>query len=132
MSGAFFMPPIPIPMMEVPTALLALGLIGFEIVHGTNSLLCKKQSQVVDHVLVNESGLRIGIRTTQEGKIELLVDEEELREKEGLELNDFQEQVQKQYGYVQLVNRLKSEGYEVVEETEETDETVRLVVRRWR
>ena len=132
MSGAFFMPPIPIPFMEIPTALFALGLLGFEMVQGATSLACRNKSEVVDHVLVNESGLRIGVRQTSEGKLELLVDEEELRKKEGLEVKDLEKQVQQKYGYAQVISRLKAEGYQVVEEMEQSDETIKLVVRRWR
>jgi lauroyl/myristoyl acyltransferase len=132
MSGGFFMPAIPIPFMEIPTAIMALGILGFELAQGVSTLVTAKRQQVVDHVLVNENGLRIGVRQTKEGKLELLVDEDELREKEGMELKDFHQEVQKQYQYVQLMERLKAEGYTVVEETEEANETVRLVVRRWR
>lgn len=132
MSGVGFFPPVPIPMMEIPTAIFALSLLGFELLHGTRTLLCRKNSEIVDHVFINETGLRIGIRQSKDGKMELLVDEEELRKKEGLEIKDFEEKVQKQYGYARLMERLRADGYTVVEETEEADETVRLVVRRWR
>ncbi len=126
------MPPVPIPFMEFPTAVIAFSMLGFEILQGIKTYVGSKVTQQVDHVMVNENGLRIGVRHTKEGKLELLVDEEELREKEGIELKEFEENVQKKYQYTQLMERLQAEGYTVVEETEEANETIRLVVRRWR
>ncbi len=132
MSGGFMMPPVPIPFMEIPTAIVALGMLGFEVVQGINTLVNANRNELVENILVNENGLRIGVRTNREGRLELLVDEDELREKEGLEIKEFHQQIQKNYAYVKLMERLKAEGYTVVEETEEANETVRVVVRRWR
>ena len=132
MSGGFFLAPVPIPFMEIPTALIALGLLGFELAQGIGILKTGRMNEQVEHVLVNENGLRIGVRKNAEGQLELLVDEEELREREGIEIGEFNNQVQQRYGYVQLMDRLKAEGYTIVEETEEENETIRVVVRRWR
>jgi len=132
MSCGFMMPPVPIPFMEIPTAIVALGMLGFEVVQGINTLVNANRNELVENILVNENGLRIGVRTNREGRLELLVDEDELREKEGLEIKEFNQQIQKNYAYVKLMERLKAEGYTVVEETEEANETVRVVVRRWR
>jgi hypothetical protein len=129
MSGCGFFPPVIIPMMELPTAMIALGMLGFELVQGLYQVA---NACTVDHVLQNKSGLKIGLRKTKKGKLELLVDEDELREKEGIELKDFKNQFQQRYAYAKLVERLKAEGYTMVEEKEETNETIRLVVRRWR
>jgi lauroyl/myristoyl acyltransferase len=132
MSGfAAFMPPI-IPMMELPTMFIAFGLMGFELLQGLQQVSCGRRTLDVDHVLVNNNGLRIGVRKNRQGKIELLVDENELREKEGIELKEFTKQVQKRYAYAHLMERLKAEGYTLVEEKEEANESIRLVVRRWR
>ena len=132
MSGMVLIPPAIIPAMQIPTALIAFGMLGFEVVQGAKALVCGRKQDIVDHVLVNESGLRIGVRKNKEGKLELLVDENELRTKEGLELKEFEQQVQQKYAYAELMKRLQAEGYQVVEETEEAEDTVRLVVRRWR
>ena len=132
MSGVMFMPPVIIPMMEIPTAIIALSMLGFELVQGVRNVSCARNLMEVDHVMVSESGLKIGIRVNKKGRLELLVDEEELRAKEGIELKEFTKQVQKRYAYAALMERLKAEGYTVVEETAKEDETIRLVVRRWR
>jgi hypothetical protein len=132
MSGCFFLPPIVIPLMEIPTALIAFSMLGYELVRGVHDFSCSRNVVNVDYVLKNESGLKIGIRKTREGKLELLVDEDELREKEGIELKEFRQQVQQKYSYIKLMDRLKAEGYTVVEEKEEANESIRLVVRRWR
>jgi len=132
MSGCFFGPPILIPMMELPTAMIALGMLGFELVQGLYQVANVKAFCNVDHVLQNKSGLKIGLRMNKKGKLELLVDEDDLRAKEGIELKDFKNQFQQRYAYAKLVERLKAEGYTMVEEKEETNETIRLVVRRWR
>jgi len=132
MSGFFLAPPVLVPFMEIPTALIALGYLGFEVAGGIHSVACNRKKQIVDHVLVSKSGLQIGVRLDAEGRLELLVDEDELRTREGLELQDFEKQVQQKYQYAELLERLKSEGYTVVEENEESDQTIRLVVRRWR
>jgi len=126
------MPAVPIPFMEIPTAIMALGMLGFELMQGVSILVNSKLNRAVDHVLVNENGLKIGVIQTKDGKLELLVDEDELREKEGMELKEFHEEVQKRYQYTQLIKRLQADGFSVVEETEEANETIRLVVRRWR
>jgi hypothetical protein len=133
MSGCGFMPPIIIPMMEIPTAMIALGMLGFELVQGLSQISNAARTTCdVDHVLINKSGLKIGLRKDRKGKLELLIDEDELRQKEGIELKEFRNQFQKRYAYAKLVERLKAEGYTLVEEKEETNETIRLVVRRWR
>jgi len=133
MSGGFFVPPVPIPFMEIPTAIIALGMLGFELAAGAKDLMYMNQRVNVQHVLVNESGLRIGVRVdTKTGLMELLVNEEELREKEGIEIKQFEETVQKNYQYTQVMNRLKAEGFTIVEEKQEANETVKVVVRRWR
>jgi hypothetical protein len=132
MSGCFFAPPVLIPMMEIPTAFIAFGMLGFELVKGLHDFNCMGKTNLVDHVLTNKSGLKIGIRKNKQGKLEILVDEDELRAKEGIELKEFKQQIQQKYAYTQLLNRLKAEGYTVVEEKEEANESIRLVVRRWR
>jgi len=132
MSGCFFLPPVIIPMMEIPTAMIAFSMLGFELIRGLRDFTCENNIREVDYVLKNESGLKLGIRKNKQGKLEILVDEDELREKEGIELKEFKQQVQKRYSYVKLMERLKAEGYTVVEEKEEANESIRLVVRRWR
>ena len=132
MSGVLFFPPVMIPTMEIPTLFIAFGMMGFQLIQGLTQVNCARKVLTVDHVLINENGLRIGIRKNKAGKLELLVDEDELREKEGIELKEFSKQVQKRYSYVKLMDRLKAEGYTLVEEKEEANETIRLVVRRWR
>jgi hypothetical protein len=132
MSGCFFALPVLIPVMEIPTTFVALGMLGFELVKNLRDFTCANNTSEVDHVFRNKSGLKIGIRKNKQGKLELLVDEDELRAKEGIELKEFKQQIQKQYAYVQLKDRLKAEGYTVVEEKEEANESIRLVVRRWR
>ncbi len=118
--------------MEIPTAMIALGMLGFEVARGVTIYASSTTNQQVSHVLVNENGLRIGINQNAQGQLELLVDEEELREKEGIEIKELETELQKNYQYVQLMDRLKAEGYTIVEETEEAEDTVRVLVRRWR
>ena len=139
MSGGFFIAPplippggpLPVPFLEVPTLLLALGLLGFEIVQGVNVIACANRNVVVDHVLRNENGLQIGVKQTADG-LQIVLDEEEVRAKEGVEAKELKARFQQKFAYVNVVQRLKAEGYQVVEENEEADNTIRLVVRRWR
>jgi hypothetical protein len=132
MSGLVVLPIIFIPSMQAVVATSALALLGYNIVAGSDKLFCGGKTVAADHVLESESGLQIGVRTTKDGKLELLVDEDELRTKEGLDLKEFEEQLQQKYQYVKLKEQLEADGYSVVEETEEENETIRLVVRRWR
>jgi hypothetical protein len=132
MSGFLLIPTILIPSMGTVVATAALGLLGFNVLSEATSLLCGRKRIVADIVLESESGLQIGVRKNRDGTLELLVDEDELRVKEGIELKEFEEQIQQKYAYVKLLDQLKAEGYQVVEESEEEGETIRLVVRRWR
>jgi len=140
MSGYFHVPmppvppsaPAPIPFLEVPMVLLALGLLGFELVQGIGVIVCANRQVTVNHLMVNENGLRVGVVQKTDGTLELVFDEEELREREGIEVKEFTTRFQQKYAYASLMRRLKAEGYSVVEEVEEADDTIRLVVRRWR
>ena len=132
MSGIVVLPIIFIPTMEGVLATAALSLLGYNIVQDAGNLTCAGKTVTADHVLESESGLQIGVRTRRDGTLELLIDEDELRTKEGLDLKEFEEQLQQKYAYVKLKKQLEAEGYQVVEETEEEGETIRLVVRRWR
>jgi len=140
MSGGFFVPappippigPLPLPFTEVPTVFLALGLLGFELVQGATIIACANHNVVVDHVLQNENGLRVGVKQLADGQLQIVLDEEEVRAKEGIEANELKKRFQQKLSYARVVERLKAEGYQVVEETEEANETIRLVVRRWR
>ena len=54
MSGGFFVPPVPIPFMEIPTAIIALGMLGFEIAAGAKDLMYMNQRVNVQHVTCHE------------------------------------------------------------------------------
>jgi lauroyl/myristoyl acyltransferase len=127
-----FVFPVLIPAMEIPTAVIALTMLGFELVSAVSSISDHARSLNVDQVMVNKAGLKVGLRTGKNGKLELVIDEEQLRKKEGIELKDFKKQLQHKYAYARMLERLKAQGYSVVEEENIESKRIRLVVRRWR
>jgi len=132
MSGIAVVHPISIALMELPIAISALGHLGYELIRGVTEFRCGKNVLDADYVFRSKSGLKIALRKDKHGKLELLVDKEELRKKEGIEVKELERQIQRRYAYVNLMEKLKAEGYTVVEEEHREDETIRLVVRRWR
>ena len=126
-----FVFPVLIPAMEIPTAIIALTMLGFELVSAVSSISDHARS-LSDQVMVNKSGLKVGLRTGKNGKLELVIDEEQLRKKEGIELKVFKKQLQHKYAYARMLERLKVQGYSVVEEENLESKRIRLVVRRWR
>ena len=124
--------PFMVAEMEMVTVKEVLELMGFQVAPGVKRFTCTTNAMNVDQVMVNKEGLKIALRKNKKGKLELAVDEEELRKKEGIELKDFTKKVQRGYSYVTLKKQLTAEGYTVVEENRREDETIRLVVQRWR
>lgn len=93
-------------------------------VHG-----CTSKADIVCSSKVN-SKLDIGFRKRKDGSYECIADWDEL-EKSGLKREEFMKELSQKYMYLKTVDAAQKEGYQVVEEKNETDGSIRIVLRKF-
>ena len=81
-------------------------------------------------VIDTKSSFDIGIVQTAEG-YSLIGDWEMLQVRAGIEQEDFMNTLNKKYAYTKILEEIGKQGYQVVEETEDATQTVKVRVRRW-
>jgi hypothetical protein len=77
-------------------------------------------------VVVNHRHVAFGLRETPEGAYEVIGDDMQMRQIEGV-LN----QMQQRYAYHKVLEETAKAGFDLVEEKTGRDNVIRLTVRRW-
>jgi hypothetical protein len=81
-------------------------------------------------VIDTKSTYDIGIVQTADG-YSLIGDWDMLQVRAGIEKEDFLNTLNKKYAYTKILEEISKQGYTVVEETEDAQQTVKVRVRRW-
>ncbi len=124
-------PPIPIPILEFPTLILLLGSFGYEAIKGYRQIKMQKVGVAKAQAFRSPNGVDVEIGLTEKGELQVCVDEDELRAKEGIEREELAEQIIQAYTYKKVVEKLEKQGYSVIEEQEVDSGTIKLVVQKW-
>ena len=82
----------------------------------------------VSILIRTESGVSIGFQRKKDGTLALISDAGAAGERQRQEAVNA---IRRQYAYRTVVQRLKQQGYTLVEEKKMEDNSVRLVLRRW-
>ena len=111
----------------------ALAELGFKAINDLKMVRgmrgCTEEADIVFESQVSGE-LDIGFRKTEEGHYECIADWDAL-EAEGMDRNEFISQVNQKYTYLKTLNEAQKEGYNVVEETTETDGSIRVILRKY-
>ena len=132
-AGASAVLPVFGVMLEGAILVQALAELGFmaisdmRMVRGVHG--CTEEADIVCESQVSRE-LDIGFRKTEEGCFECIADWDAL-EAEGMDRNEFISQVNQKYTYLKTLNEAQKEGYNVVEETNETDGSIRVILRKY-
>lgn len=71
----------------------------------------------------------IGVRKTHAGEYELVADWSELEDR--MDTEAFMEKLTQRYAYHTVIEQIKSQGYNLDEQTQEEDGTIRMQVSSW-
>ena len=129
MSGIIGVAPLPI--FEFAMVAHLLGQMGYEIAQASRHVKAIRSGWVQGSAFRSPKGVDIEVGLTKEGKLQLFVDEAELRAKEGIEEKDLAEKIVQGYTYQKVIEKLQSQGYTLVEEQQLDEGTIKLVVRKW-
>ena len=129
MSG--FIGVSPIPIFEFALIGRLLAELGYDMVKASSQVKALRSGWAKGSMFRSPNGVEIEVGVTKEGKLQLFVDEEQLRAKEGIEEKDLAEQIVQGYTYKKVIEKLQAQGYTLVEEQQLDEGTIKLVVRRW-
>lgn len=131
MSGFIAAGAMAIPPLAFPTLILILGHLGYELMGGFKAASALAETKARGSVFRSANGVEVELSITEDGQIDLCVNEEELRAKEGIEREELVDKIIQGYTHVKVIEDLQAQGYTVVEEEELDTGTIRLVVRKW-
>jgi hypothetical protein len=131
MSGFCIIPPFPVTPLAFPALAILLSQLGYEMVQGYRKVKASGKAQANSAVFRSANGVDVEVKVDGEGKIELCVDEEELRAKEGIEREELAGKIVQGFSYQKVIEELEAKGYTIVEEQELDTGSIRLVVRKW-
>ncbi|HEY8369001.1 MAG TPA: DUF1257 domain-containing protein [Thermodesulfobacteriota bacterium] len=109
----------------------ALADLGYAVVEGETQIRgWRNTSQSVD-IAARLGAFDIGFRRGADGTYDAVADWWGVKTYEGLSQADFMRRVTQRYAYHKVIGEASRQGYTVVEEQNEADQSIRLVVRRW-
>lgn len=85
----------------------------------------------VEVVVKDSNGRDIGFAKDKNGNYQVLADSKGLNTAQLKNQNDLVNKIRQKYAYNNVVNELKKQGYVIAEEEKCTNNTVRLVARKW-
>jgi hypothetical protein len=83
-----------------------------------------------DMVIDTKSSYDIGVVKSVDG-YELIGDWDMLQVRAGVEQDEFVCDVDKKYAYYRVMDEVKKQGYEVIEDSENAEQVLTVKVRRW-
>lgn len=106
--------------------------MGFSVKQGVTQVRGYQGDRVeAEMVIDTKSSFDIGVVKTVDG-YELVGDWDMLQVRAGIEQDEFVCDLNKKYAYYRIMNEVKKQGYDVVEESENEQQVVTVKVRRWR
>lgn len=126
-----------VPIVEAALLFLVLEELGV-VVDRSRRLM-----EVLDHqgrakrveaMAETQEGIRLGIRRTEDGRLEILPDWSGARDREEFsrKVERVRNKIRQRYSYHKVKQEVEKRGLSVVEEQELPDGSIRLVVRSWR
>lgn len=82
-------------------------------------------------VIDTKSSYDIGVVKTAQG-YELIGDWSMLEVRAGIEQEEFVGELNKKYAYYRVMDEVKKQGYDIVEDSENEEQVMTVKVRRWR
>jgi hypothetical protein len=115
-------------------ALKMLSLTFIEAAEGQTLTLkgYSKKEEITDCVLEIKTGssYSIGLRKKEQG-YEMVADWWAIETFTGQKRDDIINKISRRYAYEMVMDKIKTMGYSVVEEEEDTKNNLRIMVRRW-
>ncbi|MEP0814242.1 MAG: DUF1257 domain-containing protein [bacterium] len=130
MSGIFVVDTL---LFETVFLIKALEELGCMILHEAKEIRgvagCRENVEFAARVN-SASPVDIGFRKRKDGSYEILADWMEA-EKAGIEKEKFVNELTQKYAYLKAVDEAQKQGYSLVEEKNETDGSIRVVLRKY-
>lgn len=121
-------------LSHLKKALEVLGIVYNEAKEGkTLSLIGYEKHEVIEDCILEiktNSKYSVGIRKKGES-LEVVADWWAIETFTGEKQDDFMNKITRQYAYETIMDKVKSLGYEIVQEEQDVRENVRVTVRRW-
>lgn len=109
----------------------ALTDLGYSVAEGEATVRGWRNTAQTADLAARLGAFDIGFRQAADGTYEAVADWWGVKTYEGVSQQDFMRRVTQRYAYHKVVGEAGRQGYSVVEETNEADQSIRLVVRRW-
>ena len=105
--------------------------MGFSFIEGATH--CRGyQGELTEAIAVIDTKTSYDIGIVQEGDTYSLIgDWSMLQVRAGIEQDEFVSELNKKYAYYRVMDEVKKQGYEIVEDTENEEQVVTVKVRRW-
>ena len=88
-------------------------------------------SEEVDLVVETGTPYNIGLRKTPQGVYEIVADWWGVETRTGIAQARFLRELNQRYAYHKVLTEVKKQGFSVAEDEVTSDNTIRLVVRKW-
>lgn len=90
-----------------------------------------QENHEVDALVRTESGRQIGFQAQKDGTYKIITDFEGLTPTQLKKDEDLIHQIKQRYAYNVIKGELKKQGYNIVEEKNLEDKTIKITARRW-
>lgn len=111
-------------------ALVELGhIVHMQVKEVKDAKGCREQVDFVVQV-GKAKGIDIGFKKIEDGSYQFIADWEAL-EKRGVSQKAFVEEVSQKYSYLKAMDEAGKQGYRLVEEKNETDGSIKVILRRY-
>ena len=109
----------------------ALADLGYAVADGEASIRgWRNTSQEVD-VAARLGAFDVGFRRGTDGTYDAVADWWGVKTYEGVAQGDFMRRLTQRYAYHKVVGEARKQGYALVDEENQADQSIRLVVRKW-
>ncbi len=109
----------------------ALADLGYAVVEDEARIRGWRNTSQSADIAARLGAFDIGFRRGADGTYDAVADWWGVKTYEGVSQGDFMRRVTQRYAYRKVVGEAGRQGYTVVEEQNEADQSIRLVVRRW-
>lgn len=109
----------------------ALRDLGYPVVEGQAMIRGWRHATQQADVAARLGSFDIGFRKGADGTYDAVADWWGARTYDGVNQADFMRRLTQRYAYHKVVGEARKQGYTLVEEETQADQSIRLVVRRW-
>lgn len=109
----------------------ALEDLGYPVVEGRATIRGWRHATEQAELAARLGSFDIGFRRTADGTYDAVADWWGVRTYEGVSQADFMRRLTQRYAYRKVIGEVSKQGYTLVEEEQQADQSIRLVVRKW-